>query len=1136
MLSPPSRLIQACLRVATLTGVALILTVVADAQSLPGYQAPLTPKTKDDTPLSIKAARGEVPFRKAYAQLKVSNTKLKRIAKLTKREEKSEAEKLLHVGVLRSLKTPLDPLTDSDIHNISIGVVRVAGLISSGALGVRVQFMNMSLAAGARVFVYSMSNPDEYYGPYEGHGVTQDGTFWTPPVTGEGIVIEYFEPSGTKSTDVPFKVAEIAHIYSNVSNTQAGACNLEVSPEWANVAKSVAMLQFITGPYVALCTGTLLNDSNPNLDHYVLTANHCISTQSEAQSTVAYWNYDSGETPPNGTASNGFELVVTGSPSDFTLLRRSAVPSGLFFSGWDASSLGTGTSVTGIHHPKGSHKRIAFGTTNADCLFSPCADFAGVTWSQGTTEPGSSGSGLWAGTPDNAKLVGTLTGGQSSCDNLSGTSYYGRFSLTYPAISSYLQGTNCVTSISPANQSFTEVGGTGSITITAAAGCNWTAVPIGDFISITGNANGSGNGSISFAIAANKGPQRSGSIVVGGQVFKIFQTGGGPCAATPIGFGQTINGNLSTNGCPLGDGTYYDVYSFNALAGQRISVSMSSSAFDAYLFLNKPDGTNLYQDDDGGGGSTARIPSGTGFVTLPESGTYTLWANAFSPQQTSGAYSITLSEQPRQTLTVQSAGVSTPVNVTLFFPDLNGNTNGVTPFTRVYYQTTNLSLSVPAVVDGMFFKEWQKDGVALSTNTIVGVAMDTDHTMTAVYRPPRHFSITVESANSGGGAQVKASDIDDNGLGDGTTPFTRTYTERSTGNFVNFTALSLAPNGNVFQKWQRNGVDVTTSTTVGVTLDANYTVTAFYVTAPTAKLTVNSSNPDSGVSISADTDLAGLGSGTTPFARTYMQNTNVNLMAPATANGNFFEKWIAANGSTLSTGQFLSVPLSVSTTVTAVYVPVALRTLTVQSLHPNAGVNIVVTPNDNSGAGNGTTPFTRTYVLNTNVTVSAPAVVGQNTFLWWTLGTHVVSQNLSFSISMEFNGTLTAVYLPGPPVVWTESGTNNLAAINSVTYLRGPFQILDSHNFSADGHTRIIMFTSDLELSPQQNPDPAVISVQAGGVNLPVENVGSITGPNGMNGSYLVVKLPDGLPGGNLSLTITLRGLTSTATTLPVWP
>ena len=63
-----------------------------------------------------------------------------------------------------------------------------------------------------------------------------------------------------------------------------------------------------------------------------------------------------------------------------------------------------------------------------------------------------------------------------------------------------------------------------------------------------------------------------------------------------------------------------------------------------------------------------------------------------------------------------------------------------------------------------------------------------------------------------------------------------------------------------------------------------------------------------------------------------------------------------------------------------------------------------------------------------------------------------------------------------------------------------------------------------------------MLSVQANGVNLPVENVGAVTGVTGLNGSYIVVRLPDGLPAGNLSLTVTARGLTSAVAILPIGP
>src|SRR5207244_3488232 len=124
----------------------------------------------------------------------------------------------------------------------------------------------------------------------------------------------------------------------------------------------------------------------------------------------------------------------------------------------------------------------------------------------------------------------------------------------------------------------------------------------------------------------------------------------------------------------------------------------------------------------------------------------------------------------------------------------------------------------------------------------------------------------------------------------------------------------------------------------------------------------------------------------------------------------------------------------------------------------------------------------------------------------------------------------------GVPLVLTEQSTSNAAALNSVTFVRGPFQILDSHNFSADGHTRIILFTSDLGLAQQQNPSSSIVSVQASGTNLPVENVGPLLGVTGLNGSYVVVMLPNGLSTGTKQLTLTLRGTTSAATTLTIVP
>jgi uncharacterized protein (TIGR03437 family) len=60
--------------------------------------------------------------------------------------------------------------------------------------------------------------------------------------------------------------------------------------------------------------------------------------------------------------------------------------------------------------------------------------------------------------------------------------------------------------------------------------------------------------------------------------------------------------------------------------------------------------------------------------------------------------------------------------------------------------------------------------------------------------------------------------------------------------------------------------------------------------------------------------------------------------------------------------------------------------------------------------------------------------------------------------------------------------------------------------------------------------------VQAAGYDLFVENVGSVTGVAGLNATYIVVRLPDGLPSGDLPLTVTLSGNTSNIAILSISP
>jgi hypothetical protein len=135
---------------------------------------------------------------------------------------------------------------------------------------------------------------------------------------------------------------------------------------------------------------------------------------------------------------------------------------------------------------------------------------------------------------------------------------------------------------------------------------------------------------------------------------------------------------------------------------------------------------------------------------------------------------------------------------------------------------------------------------------------------------------------------------------------------------------------------------------------------------------------------------------------------------------------------------------------------------------------------------------------------------------------------------LKLNWTESNCIEPPPGFLIEEGTTNRAVALDSVTFFRGPFSILNSHNFSADRHTRVILFTSNLGLS---QPDPSTLTVQAGGILLTVETVGTLSGVPGLDASYVIVRLPDGLAPGNLPLTLTLRGVAnSNAATLGISP
>ena len=129
----------------------------------------------------------------------------------------------------------------------------------------------------------------------------------------------------------------------------------------------------------------------------------------------------------------------------------------------------------------------------------------------------------------------------------------------------------------------------------------------------------------------------------------------GPCDTfAPIVYGQTVNGALSSQDCRLDDGSYADLYSFNAATNDRITIDLTSAAFDAYLGLFLPQSTIAYEDDDSGGGTNARLS-----VLIGYPGTYVIIANSAFANEF-GNYSLSLALAPPCTYTLQPSAATVP--------------------------------------------------------------------------------------------------------------------------------------------------------------------------------------------------------------------------------------------------------------------------------------------------------------------------------------------------------------------------------------------------------------------------------------------------------------------------------------------
>ena len=382
--------------------------------------------------------------------------------------ESADRSKPLQIGFPRDIAVDARslPLATLPWQRLADGshVARIE-VLAADAAAFRISYRVDGPAAGLQVRFSGVGRDEVYAG-----SVASTDRAWSPVLEGDIGTVELRVLPGFAPAQFHVALDQISHfVASPASNVpknvgqigKSGSCNIDIacvsnpSAALLNAASAVAKMVFTDASGSYLCTGTLLNSASGA--NYFYTAAHCINTQVGASSVNTYWFFDavacdSLAIPPYQLVSGGANLLVTDPTMDVTLLQlRQSPPIGAIPAAWNATVITTGANLVGLHHPSGDLKKFSqgnmlgygLGPLSYDTGPRPQAgkdSFIKVQWAQGTTEMGSSGSGVFTyNAAGYYELRGGLEGGAASCATPTGADRFSRMDLLFTKLAPYLQ-------------------------------------------------------------------------------------------------------------------------------------------------------------------------------------------------------------------------------------------------------------------------------------------------------------------------------------------------------------------------------------------------------------------------------------------------------------------------------------------------------------------------------------------------------------------------------------------------------------------------------------------------------------------------------------------------------------------------
>ena len=323
-------------------------------------------------------------------------------------------------------------------------------------------FENYHLAPDARLFIHTPEK-DFFIGSFTHKNNNELQLLSAQAIPGERVIIEYsekYQEGVPKFTNSHFSISEIIYLVNGLATTtgkglgNSDECMINVNcsegDQWQRQKRGIARLLLRAGNSWFWCSGSLINTTAHDGTPYLLTADHCGSSASPDDMNLwqFYFNFERPGCDNTGNPANnvlyGSTLISSGpldGGSDFKLVllhQRPPLAWRPYYNGWNNLDIPAESGV-GIHHPSGDAKKISTfmgNVTSGGGSFSSgevMADdsawrFSFIETENGhsVTQGGSSGSPMFN---QDGLIVGTLSGGSSTCTNLNGTNIYGKLSF-----------------------------------------------------------------------------------------------------------------------------------------------------------------------------------------------------------------------------------------------------------------------------------------------------------------------------------------------------------------------------------------------------------------------------------------------------------------------------------------------------------------------------------------------------------------------------------------------------------------------------------------------------------------------------------------------------------------------------------